>query len=164
MDDKFDPDSWYWNAGGPPYLPRMVLDQDAECLAGWMGLVVNRAKPGDSIDVEYKITPTDTAVSDTIRGWFKAYYRGDLIVSTGIPARGESSLRSMRWTPSGVILPSSRRGPYRLFDLKGRSFPLRTSHEGDQIRLLPATVLRPGLYRLVWPGGSSGILVPSKPR
>ncbi|MCB9495369.1 MAG: hypothetical protein H6686_00590 [Fibrobacteria bacterium] len=162
--DKLYPEEWIFIGGHAPFLPRITFDQSKECLDGYLGLVINHAAPGDSIDLEFWMTPRDTVVSDTIRGWFKAYYRGDLIGSTGIPLRGESSPRSVLWTPSGVILPSSWQGPYRLFDLKGRSFPLRTSHEGDKIRLQPATVLPPGLYRLVWPGGSSGILVPSKPR
>ncbi|MCB9495368.1 MAG: hypothetical protein H6686_00585 [Fibrobacteria bacterium] len=162
--ERFEPDAWVNAGGGPPYLPRLSLDQDKFCLDGWMGLVVNRANPGDSIDIEFKMIPSDTVASDTIRGWFKAYYRGEIIDPGYVKTSRKSISKSFRHTNSGIIVPRIWQGPYRLLDLKGRTLPLRTSHEGDQIRLLPATVLPPGLYRLVWPGGSTGFLVPSKPR
>lgn len=154
-----DSATWILGGGGPPYMNRITLDQDVECLADYRGLVVNRAKPGDSIDIEFKMTPADTSVADTIRGWFKAYYRGDLVGYVPVAPK-LSSAQAPRWTPSGLVLARGTTGPFDLRDLRGRSLPVRPVPHGDQVLLQPVAPLRPGLYRMRWPGGSAAFLVP----
>jgi hypothetical protein len=160
---KFSTTHWLMQAGPLPLITRLVLNQDGDCLLRYPS-VVNRAKPGDSIDIEFWMTPLDTMVADTIRGWFKAFYKGDTLYSGPIATdpKPPSSAQAPRWTPSGFVLAASNTGPFDLRDLRGRSIPVRPAHNGEQTLLHPLIPLRPGLYRLRWPGGSAALLVPGR--
>jgi hypothetical protein len=158
---RIKPMTWIFMGGGPPYLPRITFDQDKYCLDSYGGSVGTTAQPGDSIDIEFWMTPSDTIVSDTIRGWFKAYYRGNVVDLGYVPvAPKPSSAKAPRWTPAGLFLARGTTGPFDLRDLRGRSVPVRPVDQGDRLLLKPAAPLRPGLYRLRWPGGSMTFLVP----
>lgn len=164
FDKRIHPNLWIFQGGDAPYLPRVTFDQDKYCLDSYGGSVVNLAKPGDSIDIEFWMTPSDTIVSDTIRGWFKAYYRGNIVDLGYVPVTPKSPDKALRprWTPSGLVLARSLTGPFDLRDLRGRSVPVRRVPDGDHLLLQPQAALRPGLYRLRWPGGSAAVLVPSR--
>jgi hypothetical protein len=152
---------WLWQGGGLPLILRQTLNQDGDCLAGNQWRIVNHAKRGDSIDIEFWMTPRDTVVTDTIRGWFKAYYQGDTLFNGTIKVDRRPLPGSCpRWTPSGLLLAHSPTGPFDLRDLRGRSVPVRPVPQGDHLLLQPTTPLRPGLYRLRWPGGAAAVLVP----
>jgi hypothetical protein len=157
---RIKPMTWIFMGGGPPYLPRITFDQDKYCLDSYGGSVGTTAQPGDSIDIEFWMTPSDTIVTDTIRDWFKAYYRGDIIDESYVPVTPKSPVPAPRWTPSGLVLARSLTGPFDLRDLRGRSVPVRPVPDGDHLLLQPQAALRPGLYRLRWPGGSAAVLVP----
>ncbi|MCB9497011.1 MAG: hypothetical protein H6686_09035 [Fibrobacteria bacterium] len=153
------PQTWIFVGGDAPYLPRITFDQDKFCL-DHDSRVVNRAKPGDSIDIEYKMTPSDTVVSDTLRGWFKAYYRGDIVDLGYTPVTPRAPFSLLRWTGKGVDLPASASGPFLLRDLRGRSIPLEAHHRPEGIRVTPLRPPTPGVYHLTWPGGASTVLIP----
>ncbi len=157
---RIKPMTWILDGGGPPYLPRITFDQDKYCLDSYGGSVGTTAQPGDSIDIEFWMTPSDTIVTDTIRGWFKAYYRGDIIDESYVPVTPKSPAPAPRWTPSGLVVARGTTGPFDLRDLRGRSVPVRPVPDGDHLLLQPQAALRPGLYRLRWPGGSAAVLVP----
>ena len=149
---------WIFIGGSAPFLPKLTLDQDRQCLEQ-LG-VVNTATPGDSVELEFWFTPADTVVSDTVRGTFKAWYRGQIEPSEGASSRHRANAMLFRWTRSGLLSSRPLDGPVRLTDLRGRICPLRARTSPEGTLLVPKRRLSPGLYRLTWPQGSTAILVP----
>lgn len=154
----FGMDEWIPIGGDGPWLPRLTLDQDQQCLD--RSKIVNLAIPGDSIDVGFWFTPTDTVVTDTIRGLFKVYYRGQILPPDYVPVERRESDPTPRWTASGLVVPNSSKGPFQLRDLRGRSFPLRSQEANGEVRLIPQVRIPRGVYRLTWPEGSATVLNP----
>lgn len=162
LDKRIKPMTWIFMGGAAPYLPKITFDQDKYCLDSYGGSVGTTAQPGDSIDIEFWMTPSDTIVTDTIRGWFKAYYRGNIVDLGYVPVTPKSPAPVPRWTPAGLVLARGTTGPFDLRDLHGRSVPVRPVSRGDLVLLQPVSPLGPGLYRLRWTGGSAAVLVPSR--
>lgn len=153
---RFQPGAWIFIGGASPYLPKLTLDQDLQCLE--QTKTVNTAVPGDSVEMEFWFTPGDTVVSDTIRGTFKAWYRGNKIAPEFIHPHDPERL--VRWTRSGLASNQPLEGPFRLADLRGRICPLRFRPSGDGVLLIPTRRLEPGLYHLTWPQGQTTVFVP----
>ena len=154
----FSPDEWIGIGGEGPWLPRLTYDQDQQCLE--QTGITNTATPGDSVELEFWFTPLDTVVSDTVRGTFNAWYRGEILPPDYVPVQPREASSSMRWTRSGLLSSRPLDGPVRLTDLRGRICPLRARTSPEGTLLVPTRRLSPGLYRLTWPQGSTAILVP----
>jgi len=158
-----NPRDWYeypvlrW---GGPLVPRITLDGDEYCVrhAAQLGVVFNLT-PGDSIRLEYKMTPWDTAVADTIRGEMKAYYRG-LISTTHASRFARNQRSSATWRQGAILLSRPERGPFELVDLRGHILSTRDQIDGPRTRVIPSNRPSPGLYHLRWPGGHAGVVVP----
>lgn len=149
---------WIFAGGGAPYLPRITLDQDEYCLQG--SGIVNTATPGDSVEMEFWFTPRDTVVTDTIRGTFKAWYRGDMLPADWGPTQPRDPASSIRWTRSGLFVPRPLSGTVRMTDLCGRNCQLQARPSSDGTLLVPAHRPVPGVYRIAWPQGGVTVLVP----
>lgn len=154
----FQPGEWLFFPVGAPYIPKVTLDQSRQCLM--QTGVVNTATPGDSVELEFWFTPSDTVVSDTVRGTFKAWYRGDIIPLDEVSVRTREPRFAVRWTRSGLLSTRPLDGPVRLIDLRGRICPLRARTSSEGTMLVPTRHLAPGLYRLTWPQGNTTLLVP----
>lgn len=157
--------TWYeFSAGiliwGGPLVPRLTLDLDEDCVRrsrGYGG--VFNLKPGDSIRLEFKMTPWDTAVTDTIRGEIKAYLRDSMPT---IRARRHRITRgpAASWNHGSILLSRPEVGPFELIDLRGHTLTTRAQTDGQRTRVVPSTTLSPGLYHLRWPEGSASLVVP----
>lgn len=156
--EVLQPGKWIFIGGGAPYLPKLTLDQDQQCLD--RSGVVNQAKQGDSLDIEFWFTPSDTLVADTVRGSFKVFYRGQILPPNYVPVQRRESRPMARWTASGLFVQNASAGPYQLRDLRGRSVPLRSQMDGSGVRLTPLARVPGGLYRLTWPDGATAVLLP----
>ena len=152
----FQPGKWIFIGGGAPLVPRQTLDQDKTCLDRQR--ISNTATPGDSVEMEFWFTPRDTIVTDTVRGTFKAWYRGNMIVTNQVHPR--TPTQPLRWTRSGLYSSLPLQGPFLLADLRGRNHPIQLRPSGTGILLAPARPLPTGVYRLTWPQGQAAVLVP----
>jgi hypothetical protein len=152
----FQKGEWFLIGQPGPYLPRLSLDLDKACL-DW-GKIQNALNPGDSVEMEFWFTPRDTIVTDTVRGTFKAWYRGNLILPERVQLREPT--QPIRWTRSGLYSSLPLVGPFRLTDLRGRSHPIQIRSSGTGTLVAPSRRLPTGVYRLIWPRGQAVVLVP----
>lgn len=151
---------WFEIGGTAPFLPKITFDQEDVCLA--QTGVVNTATPGDSIEMEFWFTPLDTVVSDTIRGTFKVWYRGDIVPPGYVPTQPRDPAPSIRWNRSGLFAPRPLSGTVRMTDLRGRNCPLQARPSNGGTLLVPAHRPAPGVYLLSWPQGHATVLVPKE--
>lgn len=144
---------------GGPVLSRLTFTYDPDCDRVWAGTINNTAASGDSILMEFKMTPADTAVPDTIRGEMRALY----LVEEEVSASRRQSLPSrLQWAGVGLRLPSGARGPVELKRLDGRGARHSTTLSYDGLWAIPARRPDPGLYLVRWTGGSGLVLVPPR--
>jgi hypothetical protein len=151
----FQPGDWLFSGGGGPYVPRLTFDQDRACLNKYK--ITNTATPGDSIEMEFWFTPQDTIVADTVRGTFKAWYRGRLVV---VGVQPQTPTQPIHWTRNGLYSSLPLEGPFGLTDLRGRSHPIQIRPSGTGTLVAPSRRLPTGVYRLTWPSGQAAVLIP----
>lgn len=158
---RFTAGQWIFIGGAwGPFVPKLTLDQDRQCLQ--QTRLVNTATPGDSVELEFWFTPSDTVVSDTVRGTFKAWYRGDILPLVDESVRLRDPRHVVRWTRSGLLASQPFEGPVRLTDLRGRIRPVRVRSTAEGTLVVPSRPLAPGVYRLTWPQGGATVLVPQE--
>lgn len=156
----YDTTMWYQSSGyGGPLLDRLTFTYDLDCDRVWAGTIKNTAASGDSILMEFKMTPADTAVPDTIRGEMRALYLVEEDVST---SRRQSLSSRLQWSGMGLRLPPGAQGPVVLKRMDGRSTRHSTTLSYDGLWAIPARRPDPGLYLVRWTGGSGLILVPPR--
>lgn len=157
---EYDTTIWYSvHRSGGPILSRHTFTYDPDCDRMWAGTIKNTAASGDSILMEFKMTPADTAVPDTIRGEMRALY----LVEEEVSASRRQSLSSrLQWSGMGLRLPSGARGPVEFKRLDGRGSRHSTVISYDGLWAIPARRPDPGLYLVRWTGGSGLVLVPPR--
>jgi hypothetical protein len=157
---RYDTTTWYsTHRSGGPILSRLTFTYDPDCDRIWAGKIKNTAASGDSILMEFKMTPADTAVPDTIRGEMRALYLVEEEVSVG---RRQSLSSRLQWSSSGLRLPPGARGPVELRRLDGQAYSSNATVSADGLRAIPMRRPDPGLYLVRWVDGSGLVLVPPR--
>lgn len=157
---QYDTTFWFDDVrGGGPIITRKTFTYDPDCDRVWAGTIKNTAASGDSVLMEFKMTPADTAVPDTIRGEMRALYLVEEDVST---SRRQSLSSRLQWSAMGLRLPPGARGPIELKRLDGRGTRHSTTLSYDGLWAIPSRRPDPGLYLVRWTGGSGLILVPPR--
>lgn len=156
----YDTVTWHQSSGyGGSLLDRLTFTYDPDCDRVWAGKIKNTAASGDSILMEFKMTPADTAVPDTIRGEMRALY----LVEEDVSVSNKQSLSSrLHWSGSGLHLPPGARGPVELRRLDGQAHRSTASVSADGLWAIPVRRPDPGLYLVRWVGGSGLVLVPPR--
>jgi hypothetical protein len=144
---------------GGPILSRLTFTYDPDCDRIWAGKIKNTAASGDSILMEFKMTPADTAVPDTIRGQMRALYLVEEDVSV---SRRQSLSSRIQWSGSALRLPPGARGPVELRRLDGQAYSSNATVSADGLRAIPMRRPDPGLYLVRWVDGSGLVLVPPR--
>ena len=173
------PSTWYEQSdfGGSfagPIAPRLSLYEDYWCSVFWG----KRGKkptlklvPGDSILLEYKMTPRDTSVADTIWGEMNAYYLGiedhwatdvNPYLPTSVTRKMKLSGAYVAWSHGQILLAHPETGPVLVTNLRGQILSTRTRIDGTNTWIMPASPMPPGVYRLRWPKGQSVLVVPMR--
>lgn len=144
---------------GGPVLSRFTFTYDPDCDRNWAGTIKNTALSGDSILMEFKMTPADTAVPDTIRGEMKALY---LVLQDEAISRRQNPASRILWTGSLLRLPPRAYGPVLLTRMDGRGVRTATHTVlGTSTAVAPDSPLVPGLYAVRWSNGSGLVVISS---
>ncbi|MCB9496697.1 MAG: hypothetical protein H6686_07425 [Fibrobacteria bacterium] len=149
---SYDSTVWYdWilSGWGGPRVPRLEL-------GAWDNTACTYRidlKPGDSLLLEYKLTPADTAVADTIRGSMMVEWIGYTWSTAVDPSRPRTAARPWR-EENAVHLPLNFSGEWAVHDPSGRRIPTRSEGKADGIRLVLPRGARDRLLLLTGPAGS----------
>jgi len=159
---------------GGPFVPRFDVFEDESCSNYWE---IRGNKPkvkiqvGDSIRVQYKMTPGDTSVADTIWGEMNAYYMGvedhwidgsPYFPGDGVRSRAKSRTANATWSHGQILLAHPETGPVLVTNLRGQILSTRTRIDGPNTWITPTGPMPPGVYRLRWSKGQSVLVVPMR--
>ena len=158
-----------------PMVARLSVFVDLSCSDYWEmkgNKPTVRLHPGDSLRIQYKMTPGDTSVVDTIWGEMNAYYIGvedhwgggnnPYFEDEGVRSRAKSRAASATWSHGQILLAHPETGPVLVTNLRGQILPTRTRIDGPNTWITPTGPMPPGVYRLRWPKGQSVLVVPMR--
>jgi len=142
-----------------PIVPRFAFFEQENCDVIWNGAVRNTAKMGDSLLLEFRMTPADTVVADTLRGDIHAIWEG-VHEHIGVGSRQNPS-QLLGWTGLALALPEGVVGEVRMRRLDGR-VAIRAVRDPAGAFAIPERVPSPGLYAVVWSNGSGLVSIPPR--
>ena len=155
-----------------PMIPRISMYVDKSCFDYWTRKGRNpklSLVKGDSLELEFKMTPKDTSVSDTIRGKMKVYFMGVADhwpmdgdpYNSGTPLSVKNVPHSVTWSQGQILLIHPELGPVILMNLRGQILSTSDRIDGPNTWIAPNSPMAPGVYRLRWPKGQAAVVVPA---